>query len=100
MRIYTKNEEGHALPTPGGKIMIRNFLARSVRFMGGGAVAAMFVLLMAAQSGKAQSTYAPLFDCAWGPKGCTVPNNTPKAIAPEGFGDRQNSWAWSMAWYN
>ena len=78
--------------------MIRNFLARSVRFTFG-AVATMFVLLLAAQSGKAQ-TYAPLFDCAWGPKGCTVPNNTPKPIAPEGFGDRQNSWAWSMAWYN
>jgi hypothetical protein len=78
--------------------MIRNFLARSLRF-GGGAVAAMFVLLLAAQSGKAQ-TYAPLVDCAWGPKGCTVPNNKPTVIAPEGFGDRQNSWAWSMAWYN
>jgi hypothetical protein len=78
--------------------MIRNFLTRSVRFVGG-AAATMFVFLLAAQSGKAQ-TYAPLFDCAWGPKGCTVPNNKPKVIAPEGFGDRQNSWAWSMAWYN
>lgn len=78
--------------------MIRNFLARSVRFIGG-AVAAVFVLLLAAQSGMAQ-TYAPLFDCAWGPGGCSVPNNKPKPIAPEGFGDRQNSWAWSMAWFN
>ena len=78
--------------------MIRNFLARSFRF-GGGAVAAMFVLLLAAQAGKAQ-TYAPLLDCAWGPEGLHCPNNKPAVIAPEGFGDRQNSWAWSMAWYN
>jgi len=59
----------------------------------------MFVLLLAAQCGMAQ-TYAPLFDCAWGPGGCSVANNKPKPIAIEGFGDRQNSWAWSMAWFN
>ena len=50
--------------------------------------AAMLLLLLAAQCGMAQSTYAPLFRANW------------KGIAPEGFGDRQNSWAWSMAWYN
>ena len=22
------------------------------------------------------------------------------AVAPQGFGDRQNSWAWSMTWFN
>ena len=79
--------------------MIRNFLARSFRFGGSALFCGHVVLLLAAQAGKAQ-TYAPLLDCAWGPKGCTVPNNKPAVIAPEGFGDRQNSWAWSMAWYN
>jgi hypothetical protein len=79
--------------------MFHNILARCVRFLGGG-LAAVFMLLLAAQFGTAQSTYAPLFDCSWGPGGCSVAGNKPKPIAPEGFGDRQNSWAWSMAWFN
>jgi hypothetical protein len=68
--------------------MIRNFLAKSVRLTCS-ALPAMIVLVLAAQCVTAQSTYAPLFRSSWG-----------KQIAPEGFGDRQNSWAWSMAWFN
>jgi hypothetical protein len=49
----------------------------------------MLLLLLAAQCVPAQSVYAPLFRSNWG-----------KPIAPEGFGDRQNSWAWSMKWFN
>jgi hypothetical protein len=41
------------------------------------------------QLASAQSQYPPL----------TFPN-TWTQVAPEGFGDRQNSWAWSMSWFN
>jgi hypothetical protein len=68
--------------------MIRSVLSGKIRSFSTG-VAAMLLLLLAAQCGMAQSVYAPLFRANWG-----------KPIAPEGFGDRQNSWAWSMAWYN
>src|ERR1700733_6749398 len=67
--------------------MIRSVLSGKIRSFSTG-IAAMLLLLLAAQCGMAQSTYAPLFRANW------------KGIAPEGFGDRQNSWAWSMAWYN
>jgi hypothetical protein len=67
--------------------MIRSVLSSKIRSFSTG-VAAGLLLLVAAQCGMAQSTYAPLFRSNW------------KGIAPEGFGDRQNSWAWSMAWYN
>jgi len=67
--------------------MIRSVLSGKSRWFST-VVAGMFLLLLAAQCGMAQSTYAPLFRANW------------KGIAPEGFGDRQNSWAWSMAWYN
>jgi hypothetical protein len=67
--------------------MIRRFLSGKLGSLGTG-FAALLLLLLVAQCGMAQSTYAPLFRANW------------KGIAPEGFGDRQNSWAWSMAWYN
>ena len=68
--------------------MIRNILAKKVR-LPGGSLLVVLLFLLAAQSVFSQSVYAPLFRANWG-----------KPIAPEGFGDRQNSWAWSMAWYN
>jgi hypothetical protein len=46
--------------------------------------AAGLILIHAA---AAQSTYPPLARNTW------------TQVAPEGFGDRQNSWAWSMAWF-
>jgi hypothetical protein len=50
--------------------------------------------LIFVQIAGAQSQYPPLSRNYWtqlvGPMGMT----------PEGFGDRQNSWAWSMVWFN
>jgi hypothetical protein len=45
-------------------------------------------LLLAMPGLRAQSQYPPL----------QTSNFT--LSAPQGFGDRQNSWAWSMAWFN
>jgi len=75
--------------------MIRNIFARIGRFHGCG-VPAVFALLLTAQCVEAQK-FAPLFKPNWGTLNSS---GNPKPIAPEGFGDRQNSWAWSMAWFN
>jgi hypothetical protein len=75
-------EEGHSR-----KHMIRNFLSRTVRFMGV-LLAAMFDIAGGAVR-QGPKRIRPLFRSNWG-----------KPIAPQGFGDRQNSWAWSMAWFN
>ncbi len=44
--------------------------------------------LILVQTVSAQSQYPPLSRTYW------------REVAPEGFGDRQNSYAWSMAWFN
>lgn len=49
--------------------------------------AAIVVLLLAAHGATAQSQYPPLQSSNF------------KLSAPQGFGDSQNSWAWSMAWF-
>jgi pimeloyl-ACP methyl ester carboxylesterase len=63
-------------------------LARRTRLLSAAALAAL-LLFLAVPCAVAQSQYPPLFRSNWG-----------NPVAPEGFGDRQNSWAWSMMWYN
>ncbi len=65
--------------------MMRRISARSV--CPGATAGLAAVVLLLAQGVTAQSVYAPLMYKDF------------RITAPQGFGDRQNSWAWSMAWY-
>lgn len=68
--------------------MIRKIFSRSACLFDGGSVAA-FALVFLAQAARAQvSQFPPLFRNNW------------TQSAPQGFGDRQNSWPWSMVWFN
>lgn len=50
-------------------------------------ITALVVVLVGAHGAAAQSQYPPL------------QRSNFTLSAPQGFGDRQNTWAWSMAWY-
>lgn len=65
--------------------MVGEFLNRQIRITACGAGAAMFLFF--GQFAAAQSQFPPL----------DRTNFT--TAAAQGFGDRQNSWAWSMTWY-
>jgi len=66
--------------------MIRKIGGRIVIFAGSGSLLAVALLLLI-RGASAQSQYPPLFRNNW------------TQSAPQGFGDRQNSWPWSMAWF-
>ena len=63
---------------------LRNIMRKLA--LGCASLAAASLILI--QTATAQSTYPPL-----------VRSNFKQPV-PEGFGDRQNSWAWSMGWFN
>jgi hypothetical protein len=60
-----------------------NIVGKLMRGSGWLAAASLILIQVAA----AQSQYPPLIRNTW------------TQVAPEGFGDRQNSWAWSMYWF-
>ena len=66
--------------------MIRKIVSRAAGFAGRGTLAAVMLLLLT-QAASAQSQFPPLFRDNW------------TQTAPQGFGDRQNSWPWSMGWF-
>lgn len=69
--------------------MIPKLFSRPAWLFGSGSLAAVAGLLLT-QAAMAQQVgqYPPLFRNNW------------TQSAPQGFGDRQNSWPWSMAWFN
>ena len=66
--------------------MIRQIVSKATGHSVGGGIAVVTLLLLA-QAATAQSQFPPLFRNNW------------TQSAPQGFGDRQNSWPWSMSWF-